>query len=62
MRINKQIVIECSEEEMNMVGGFIDFLENIDEDDWNEAASILGNDIYDRVNNFYRLMEVTKGI
>lgn len=61
MRINKQIVIECSEEEMNTVGGFIDFLENIDEDDWNEATAILGNDICDRVNDFYRLMEVTKG-
>lgn len=61
MKINKQIVIECSDEEMNMVGGFIDFLENIDEDDWNDAMSILGNDIYDRVSDFYRLMKVVKG-
>ena len=61
MKVNKQIVIECSDEEMNMVGGFIDFLENIDEDDWNDAMSILGNDIYDRVSDFYRLMKVVKG-
>ena len=58
MRVNKQIVIECSEEEIDTVGSFIDFLENIDEDDWNDAMSILDKDIYDRVSDFYRLMKV----
>ena len=58
MRVNKQIVIECSEEEIDTVGSFIDFLENIDEDDWNDAMSILGKEIYDRVSDFYRLMKV----
>ena len=62
MKINKQIVIECREEEMNMVGGFLDFLENVDDDDWDDVVSILGKDIYDRVEDFYRLMKVVKGI
>jgi hypothetical protein len=62
MRIKKEVTIECSEKEMETVGNFIDFLENIDDDDWNDVMDILGKDIYDRVEDFYRLMKVVKGI
>lgn len=58
MTITKKITIHCSKEEADTVGAFIDFLENIDDDYYKDVTDILGNDIYDRVQDFYRLMEV----
>ena len=42
---------------MDIVGNFIDLLENIDENSYEDVTAILGPDIYDRVNEFYRLMQ-----
>ena len=57
MIIEKKITITCSKKEMDIVGNFIDLLENIDEDSYEDVTAILGSDIYDRVSEFYRLMQ-----
>jgi hypothetical protein len=57
MIIEKKITITCSKKEMNIVANFIDLLENIDEDSYEDVTAILGSDIYDRVSEFYRLMQ-----
>ena len=57
MIIEKKITITCNKKELDIVGAFLDLLENIDEDSYDDATAILGTDIYDRVSNFYRLMQ-----